>query len=138
MHSSPCSQSAADKCRWTKLIGKSGPDFSRLMDHMKTLDLPGLAVKYKDLTNKVMEHERNRYAQNFRALPSAPSPPMPMPMPMPMPTPTPTLTSSGLGFPDTNLEMDFDSQDDEFFSTFGANELADSVWGQDEDGFLHF
>jgi hypothetical protein len=58
-----------------------------------------------------------------------------MPMPMPMPTPTPMTTSSTLGFSDTDLAMDFDSQDDEFFSTFGADEPAELVW---EGGYLQF
>lgn len=92
------------------------------MDRMKTLDLPGLAVKYKDLSNKVMEHEVNRYVQVFRALPPATSTPMAMPMSTP-------------GFFDTHLAMDVDSQDAEFFSTFGTGEPADLVW---EDGFLQF
>jgi hypothetical protein len=95
------------------------------MDRMKNLGLPGLAAKYKDLCNKVMEHERSRYVPIFRAPPPAASTPMPMPMP----------TSSSLGFSDTNLAMDSDSQDDEFFSTFGVDEPADLVL---EDGYLQF
>jgi len=100
------------------------------MDHMKTLDLPGLAMKYKDLSSKVMEHEVNRYVPIFRALPPAISTPISVPMPMPM------ATSSSLGFSDTHLAMDGDSQDEEFFSAFGTDGLADSVWDLDEDGYM--
>jgi len=106
------------------------------MDHMKDLGVPGLAVEYKDLTKKVMEHELNRYVPIFRALPPAISPSTPMPMPTPTPMPTPMPTSSSLGFSDTRLAVDVDSQDDDFFSTSGTDEPADSVWGMAEDGYI--
>jgi len=80
-----------------------------------------------------MEHEVNRYVPIFRALPPAISIPMSVPMPIPMPIPMPT--SSSLGFSDTHLVMDGDSQDEEFFSAFGTDGLADSVWDLDEDGY---
>jgi hypothetical protein len=107
------------------------------MDRMKGLGLPALAAKYKDLSKKIMEHEVNRYVQIFQAMPPANATPMPMPMLMPMPMPTPTPTSSSLEFSDTNLATDVDSQDEEFFSAFGIDEPVDSLWEEDEDGYLH-
>lgn len=112
------------------MIGKSGADFSRLMDHMKDLGVPGLAVTYKDLSDKIMEHEVNRYVPIFRALPPATSTPMPTLMPMP--------TSGSLGLSDTHLATDVDSQDEDFFSGFGAGGPADPVWDMDEDGYIQF
>jgi hypothetical protein len=100
-----------------------------MMDHMKDLGLPGLAEKYKDLSDKVMEHELNRYVPIFRALPPATSTPMPMPMPMPTP--------SALEFSDTSA-MDVDSQDEDFWELSGTGGPADSILDEDGYGSLQF
>lgn len=42
---------------WTKLLPKSGPKFLRVMECLKKAGLPGLALKYKDLSVQVVEHE---------------------------------------------------------------------------------
>jgi hypothetical protein len=102
------------------------------MDHMEGLGLSKLALDYKDLSIKVMEHELNRYvrhAEAFRALPQDASTPVPIPMPMPMPT------SNSLAFPDTDL-MDVDSQDEGEFLAADTDESADLVLEFDEDGYL--
>jgi hypothetical protein len=109
------------------LINKSGKDFSEVMEYMKNLGLSDLAEKYKDLSVKVMEHELNRYIPIFRTLPRATSTLMPMPMPTP----------SSVGFSNTQLAMDVDSLDEDFFGSSGTDEPADSVWEWDEDGYAH-
>jgi len=98
------------------------------MARMKKLGLPDLAVKYRSLSNKIMEHEVNRYVQVFQALPPATSTPMPMPTPMP--------TSSNLEFSDTNPATDVDSEDDDSSPALSIHGPVDLPWEKDEDGFL--
>ena len=116
------------------MIRKSGPHFSKVMDYMQKLGLPKLASDYKDLSARLMEHERSRYirdAENFRAQWPAQGPATLTPMPMPMPA------SSDLIFPDPYSIIDADSPDDGDSSAPRAGGPGDSLFDSDEDGFLH-
>lgn len=100
---------------------------------MQELGLPKLASDYRDLSSKLMEHERNsciRDAENFRAQGLAQGPATLTPMPMPMPA------SSGLVFADPYSIMDFDSPDDGEFSASGTGGPGDLLL--DSDGYLQF
>jgi hypothetical protein len=131
------------------LVRKSGKTFEQVMGHMKDLGLQDLAKVYKDMSDKVMEHELNRYVPIFGAPPPAIS------TLMPMPTPTPSglgfsdtslgfsdtslgFSDTSLGFFDTSLAMDVDSQDEDFSEPSGTDGPTDSVLEKDGDGFLQF
>lgn len=112
---------------WTKLIRKSGADFSRVMDYMQELGLPSLASDYKDLSAKLMEHEVNHYirgAENFRAQGPATLTPMPVSMP----------DSNDPVSPDP---MGVESQDDGDSPVSGSGGPGDILFSSDEEGFLH-
>jgi hypothetical protein len=107
-------------------VRKSGKTFTQMMGRMKDLGLQDLAKDYKDLSDKVVGHELNRYVPIFGAPPPAMSTPMPMPMPR------------GLGFSDTPLAMDADSQDEDSSELSGTDGPAESVLEELGDGYLQF
>jgi hypothetical protein len=59
----------------TRTLTKSGKRFSDSISQLKNTEVSALALKYKDLSNRVIEYELNRLAQsteNMLALGPAP------------------------------------------------------------------
>jgi hypothetical protein len=54
-------KTTTDKCRWTKLIPKKGPDYYRMIEHLRGIGIEELALTYKDLRTKVIDYGLNYY-----------------------------------------------------------------------------
>jgi hypothetical protein len=53
-----------DMCRLTKVLPKSGTQFDNAMEILRNAEVPDLALKYKDLSAKLIEFELHRLTQS--------------------------------------------------------------------------